>query len=358
MRPRKAVVCHMSKQTRWIVNPEVGFVSILASYGRFLESDYRMAIEGMRVPEAFEEYTEETHRRFVIVGAKSVPGATAKSVFLCLKLAGASSIVIKAPTMDEYFLILNVVEEHASDPSRVRVFHNSSDELKLDSEWRDAVENATDIVVFGGQETVDAFLELEQDDRRVHIHGPKFSFGVVRAWDLTPRNIKEICLDFYTFYGEGCLSPKFYFIIGEVSEAMFQEIGNTMKAYFGSTIDEFRGKLPLTRKSELAQQFVSARYRAKYVREEMLKSDKIFTTLYGDARFVVVDDVQDVEKFINKWCASISTVAINTEDDEIMEILEDNLVVRICDFGYMQSPNFFEQFDVIDDFDIYVGGEE
>ena len=347
----------MHKQQEWIVSPEVGLVQTLSSYGRFLENDYRMAIETMAIPPAFEEYTEETGRRFVIVGAKSVPGATAKSVFLCLKLAGAESIVVKAPTMDEYFMILNVVEYHADNPSRVRVFHSSSDELRLDSDWRDALDKATDIVVFGGQETVDTFLDLETEECRVHVHGPKFSFGIVRAYDLTPSVIKEICVDFYTFYGEGCLSPKFYFIVGEVSNSMFQEIGNTMKAYFGSFIDEFRSKFPLTRKSELAQQLVSANYRTKYIREEELKVDKIFTNLHGDARFVVVDSVDDIENFIRRWSFNISTVAIDSNDDEIIEFLEDNLIVRICDYGYMQSPDFFEQFDTIDDFDIYVGDE-
>lgn len=346
----------MSKQ--WIINPEVGLVHTLTGFGRFLENDYRMAIDSMMVPEVFEEYTEPTGRHFVIVGAKSVPGATAKSVFLCLKLAGAESITIKAPTMDEYFLILNVVEHHKPEGLDVKVFHSSSDELKLDSEWREAVDRSTDVVVFGGQETVDTFLGLETKERRVWVHGPKFSFGVVHAYDLSATVIKEICTDFYSYYGEGCLSPKFYFIVGEVGQRLFQEIGNTMKAFFAEDIDEFRGKLPLTRKSELAQQFVSANYRTKYVREDKIDSERIFSSLYGDARFIVVDDLEEVGEFIMKWYDSISTVASNPEDDVIQDFLEDHLITRICDFGYMQFPGFFEQFDTTDDFDIYVGGGE
>ena len=348
----------MPKLKQWIVNPEVDLVNTLANCGRFLEDDYRTMIDWMSIPLSFEEFTEKTNRRFVIVGAKSVPGATAKSVFLCLKLSGAESVTIKAPTTDEHLLIANVVEHHCPIGTSVEIFSDSSDELKLDTEWRSAVDNATDIVVFGGEETVNAFTELESTTRRVWVHGPKFSFGIVRAWDLTPTIIKDICSDFYSFYGEGCLSPKFYVILGEVNDKLFQEISDTMRHYYGSYIDEFRSKLPLTRKSELAQQFISANYKGKYIRLESLSSDKIFTTLYGDARFVVIDDLQDLEKFIERWGDHISTVAVEDEDDELQELLADNLITRICNYGEMQFPGFFEQFDVVDDFDIYVGEEE
>lgn len=342
----------MPKQ--WIINPEVDMVGVLSQYGRFLETDYRMAIEAMEIPREFEEYTEKSGRKFVIIGAKSVPGATAKSVFLCLKLAGPESVTIKAPTLDEYFLIENVIEHYGKDV-RTKVFNTASDELKLSEEWRTALEEATDVVVFGGQDTVDAFIGLESEHRTVHVHGPKFSFGVIRAEDLTPVTINEICFDFFSFYGEGCLSPKFYIIVGRVSEKQWKEISDIMTVMYGEMVDQFRGKLPLTRKSELVQQFISANYVQKYIRREELISPEIFTTLYGDARFCVVDYLDEIEEFIEKWHSSISTVACLREDDRINDILEDLMVTRICDLGYMQFPQFFEQFDTVDDFDIYVG---
>lgn len=358
MLQRKVAVLLMPKQQRWIINPDVGFVDSLVSSGRFLEKDYRKAIEWMTIPLSFEEYTESTGRRFVIVGAKSVPGATAKSVFLCLKLAGADNIVVKAPTTDEYLMILNVVEKHKTDNVEVTILNDSSEELKLSPLWREALEKATDIVVFGGQNTIESFQDLENDKRRVWEHGPKFSFGVVNAYDLTPAIMRDICSDFYSFYGEGCLSPKFYVIIGEVGERLFQEFSDIMSAFFGDAVDEFRGKLPLTRKSELTQQFVSANYRAKYIREESIDSDKLFTTLYGDVRLVMVDSLNDLEPFIEKWHYNISTVASNPTDEVVNDFLEDYLITRICGIGTMQFPDFYEQFDLVDDFDIYVGYEE
>lgn len=358
MRQRRDAVLHMPKQQRWIVNPEIGLVDTLASYGRFLENDYRMAIEHMSVPSHFEEYLEDTDRSFVIIGAKSVPGATAKSVFLCLKLAGARSITVKAPTLDEYFMILNVIHHHNTQEIPVNVVSSNSEELVLDPNWNRALEEATDIVVFGGKETVDAFQAYETPTRKVWVHGPKFSFGIIRAEDLSPMNIKQMCRDFYSFYGEGCLSPKFYVVYGDMSSQQYQEISDSMTAFFGLPINEFRAKLPLTRRSELTQQFVSANYAGKFVRKDQLNSNSVFTTLYGDARICNVVELEQVSNFIDKWSDNISTIALNFLDEELCSVAEQGLVPRICNYGEMQFPGFFEQFDSVDDFDIYVGVEE
>ena len=341
---------------QWVVNPEVDLVSILEQYGRFLEDDYRMAINSMEIPREFEEYTEKTNRRFVIVGAKSVPGATAKSVFLCLKLAGPTSLAIKAPTLDESFLIQNVIDIYG-EGVETKVFDDSSDELKLSSSWRKAIDEATDIVVFGDQNTADTFKSLETEHRQVHIHGPKFSFGIVRAEELTPVIINEICFDFYSFYGEGCLSPKFYVILGDIAEHQWKEISDIHSVMYGESIEQFRGKLPLTRKSELVQQFINANLKKKYVRVESLDSKELFSTLYGDARFVTINELGQLDDFIEKWRSNISTVAVNTDDEDVIDYVESQMITRICDFGDMQFPSFFEMFDTTDDFDIYVGDD-
>jgi len=340
--------------SQWIVNPDVDLVETLAKYGRFLEHDYRMAIDSMEIPGEFDEFTEKSNRRFVIVGAKSVPGATAKSVFLCLKLAGPESVMVKAPTLDEGWLIQNVIDHYGKDVE-THVFQEHSDELKLSSEWRDCLEKATDIVVFGDEYTAAAFEELETPSRRVWIHGPKFSFGIVKASDFTLGNMEEIGFDFYSYYGEGCLSPKFYVIVGDVTQKQYQDMSAVMQNLYAMAIDEFRNKLPLTRKSELVQQTILANYRSKYVREEKLNSREIFSTLYGDTRFVVVNELEDLEPFIEKWRDRISTVAIEPNDEEALDFLEDQLITRICSIGEMQFPHFFEQFDTTDDFDVYVG---
>jgi len=343
--------------TEWIINPTVDMVSVLAEYGRFLENDYRMVIEHLEIPKNFEEYTEKTGRKFVIYGGKEAPGVIAKSVFLCIKLSGASSVVVKAINLDESYLIQNVLEHHSGDV-RTRLFVAHTDELRLDHEWQDEVLNATDIVVFGDNDVVEAFRDYETVDRHVWEHGSKFSFGVVQIDNLTERIIKEICYDFFSYYGEGSTAPRFYFVIGKLSKKMAKYFSQTMLAFYSSAIDEYRNKLPFTRRSCLTNDIINANYIAKYIRLDDLNSNKVFDKLYGDVRLIIVDDLEDVEKFIEQWGDSISTVAINFDsDDSIIEMLEDQQVARICQVGTMQSPDFFEQYDNTDDFIIYVEDE-
>jgi len=336
-----------------VINPSVDMVSVLAQYGRFLENDYRMVIEHLIVPKSFEEYTENTGRKFLIVGSKETPGLIAKSVYLCLKLAGPDSVVVKLSTLDESFLVQNVFEHFAGD-IRNKIFVAHSDELKLSSEWRDEIENSTDIIVFGDKNAMEAFREHETVDRRVWEHGFKFSFGLIRAEQLTPTMINKICFDFFSFYGEGCLAPKFYFIVGTLSKKIAQQFSASMVAFYGEFIEEYRNKLPLTRKSELVQKLLDSHYLYKYLRIDDLNSSTLFDSLYGDARLIVVDDIDDVEDFIDEWYDNISTVAVNFDDDPaFVDLLESSMIVRICNVGTMQFPGFFEQYDSVDDFNIY-----
>jgi len=205
---------------------------------------------------------------------------------------------------------------------------------------------------------MEAFREYETVDRRVWEHGFKFSFGLVRAEYLTPSIINEICFDFFSYYGEGCLAPKFYFIVGKLSKKIAKQFSENMSSFYGEYIEEYREKLPLTRKSELVQVTLDSKYAYDYVRLGDLNSDDIFDTLYGDVRLIVVDDLDEVSYFIHEWSDNISTVAINMQDDPaMMDLLDDHMVIRICNIGEMQFPEFFEQYDSVDDFNIYVGDE-
>ena len=138
------------------------------------------------------------------------------------------------------------------------VAHN--DELKLSNEWRDEIENSTDIIVFGSQNAMEAFREHETVDRRVWEHGFKFSFGLIRSEQLTPSIINRICFDFFSFYGEGSLAPKFYFILGKLTKKQIKEFSAAMITLYGEFIESYRDKLPLTRKSELVQKIINFYY--------------------------------------------------------------------------------------------------
>ena len=337
----------------FVINAEVDMVSILAEYGRFLETDYRMIIEHLEIPKAFEEYVEPTNRKFVIVGAKDTPWVLPKSVFLCLKLGGPDSIVVSTPNIDENFMVQNVFDYYANDV-RNRLFIPNSNDLKISREWQLEVENATDIIVFGNEETMLAYRDLETVDRRVWEHGQRFSFGIVRAEHLTPTIINQICFDFFSFYGEGSLAPKVYFIIGEITSRIIQQFSSTMMTFYRMPIEEYRDKLPVTRKSDLIKSMLSAKYFNYYVRNGSWQDDRLFDTLYGDVKLIQAYGLEDIEDFINKWQDRINTVAVNIDDDmDTQDFLEDRMVIRICPPGEMQFPDFFEQYANVDDFIIY-----
>ena len=342
----------MSK--RWIVNPEAGLLSKCESVGRFLVSDYKLAIRESEVPEYFEDILEPSGRKIVIIGAKSVPMATAKSVFLALRLSGAESVYIKAPTEDEALLIKNVLDNWAPEGVKTKIFSIGSTQLKEMAEWNRIIEECTDLVVFGGVDTAEAFSEFESKERRVYIHGPKFSFGIINSGDLNMSRLRDICSDFGAYYGEGCLSPKFYVIVGDVlPDEWFYEASLIMQAEHGSNIEEFRAKLPLGKKSEVVQSLASSNILYKYVAVEDLDDKKMFGPLFGGARFVLVNDYKDLWEFMDRWKSRISTIACLEEDGEAQFLTDSFDVVRTCSFGSMQFPSFDEQFDTVDDFDIY-----
>jgi hypothetical protein len=342
---------------KWIINPEVDFVSILANYGRFLENDYRMLIEHLAVPKIFEEYSEKTNRKFIIVGDNNTPWLLPKNVFLCLKLAGPDSITVKTPNLDEAFMVQNVFDYYA-EGIKTKIFVDGHDETDYEKHWRDAIEDATDIIVFGNKNVMQTFREYETVERRVWERGDKFSFGIIKEEHLTPTNINQICFDFFSFYGEGSLAPKFYFVIGKIRKKHVRQFSDNMIALYGGFIQEYRNKLSFSKRSELVSQTINANYASKYIRVDDLTSEDIFSNLYGDVRLIQVNDLDEINQFIIDWQDQINTVSINMDDDDDISIfLEDLMITRICHLGDMQFPNFFDQYDSVDDFNIYVDEE-
>lgn len=343
---------------KWIVNPPVGMSDILEQYGRFLAPDYRVLFESMEVPSIFEDDLTPTGRRFVIIGGDENPALLSKSVFLCAKLSGADSIDIKSSHIDEIFLAQNVLHHHATDID-YHVHMSLFEGLHFSQRWSNALDNATDIVVFGDENTLRNYREYETPSRRVWEYGESFSIGIIKAEDINHVMASAICFDFVSFYGHGRLAPKFYFVIGELNKKIVHMMSGCMVSMFSDAVEEYRDKLPLTRKSDLTQKYINSNYASFYIRVNKLDDADLFDPLYGDVRLVEVDSFDEIEEFIMEYRDKISTVAINYDDEEEMfEDLCDIMVSRICDIGNMQFPDFFEQYDMIDDFIIYVKDEE
>ena len=347
----------MSEES-WIINPSLDMPDVLSQYGRFLPEDYRMAIESMYVPEFFEYDLGPSGRKFVIIGGKENPTLLSRSVYLCAKLAGAESIDVRSIQMDETFMAQNVLEHHAHGINH-RVFIPIPDALSLHEDWHQALHDATDIVVFGNKNTTEAYRDYESVDRRVWEYGEKFSFGVVSADDLKATTINNICFDFVAYYGEGRLAPKFYFVIGKITDKAIKSFSENMIAIYRPFIEEYRTKLPLTRKSDFTYQYIESNYKAYYVRTSDINDKGILDPLYGDVRLVQVDSIEEIESFIRNHKDSISTVAVNIDDDyDTLDLLDDMMIPRVCQFGDMQFPDFFESYDALDDFNIYVKEDE
>ena len=104
----------------------------------------------------------------------------------------------------------------------------------------------------------------------------------------------------------------------------------------------------------LVQEIVNSNTVHKFIRLERLDNSKTITgELYGDARFVSVKNISELKPFLEHWRSKISSVACLEDDQPTQELLKSKDIVRICSFGEMQFPHFYEQFDPVDDFDIY-----
>lgn len=347
------------KTNQWVINPPLEMADVLAQYGRFLATDYRVLFESMGIPEVFEDNLAPSGRRFAIIGGDENPALLAKSIFLCAKLSGAESIDIKSSHLDEIFIAQNVLHHHA-DGIDYHAHTSMFEGVHLSHRWSEALDRATDIIVYGDENTLRSYRDYETPDRRVWEYGESFSLGVINAEDINHVIASAICFDFVSFYGHGRLAPKFYFVIGTITTQMVRILSGCMVTMFRDAVEEYRDKLPFTRKSDLTQKYINSDYASFYVRINRIDDDDLFDPLYGDVRLVEVDSYDDVEAFIKEHRDYISTVAINYDNDseEIFNDLSDMMVPRICDIGDMQFPDFFEQYDIIDDFIIYVADEE
>lgn len=345
--------------SQWIVNPSVDMAGILEQFGRFLAADYRVLFESLEIPSVFESMLTPTGRRFVIIGCDDNPALLARSIFLCTQLSGAERIDVISSNLDDVFIAQNVLTGYADD-IKYEVHTTFFEGMNLTEQWQEAMDKATDIVVYGDDHTLQTYRDYESPNRKVWEYANRFSIGVVRAENINHFAASEICFDFVSLYGHGRLAPKFYFIIGDITQKILDTFGECMYALFRGAIEEYRDKLPLTKKSDLTQIYINSRYATYYVRVSNLSDKDIFSQLYGDIRLVQADSFEDVLEFVQANRERISTIAIDYEDndDEIFEELCDTMVPRICDIGEMQYPDFFEQYDLIDDFTIYINNEE
>ncbi|WP_297430797.1 hypothetical protein, partial [Clostridium sp.] len=194
---------NMYDNNLYYINGSNNFSTILNQFGGFLESDYERLINNSIISPHFIPHNHNSHRKIIIVGSDGTPLLVAKSVFLALQLSGADTIDIKPSSLDEALIIENVIKNNNIYKIKTSVHVGTDQEVELSSTWRDIIDNATDIIVFGDFETVEYYKTLETEHRRIYLHEDKMSFGVVNSKLLTDKVIDNICFDFFNFYGTG-----------------------------------------------------------------------------------------------------------------------------------------------------------
>ena len=340
--------------TLYYINNDNNLSSILSQFGTFLESDYERLFSNSIIPSNFTPHKNNSHRNIVIVGSDGTPLLTSKSVFLALQLSGADTINIKPSSLDEALIIENIIKYNNMFTIKTSVHVGTDQEIELSSSWIDVINNATDIIVFGDNQTIKYYKTLENEYRRIYTHEDKVSFGIVNSNSITDILIDNICFDFFNFYGFGSLSPKFYIFIGDISQETLTEIGNTYSAVYGEQIEEFRSKLNFVQQSNLTR-FITREKISRYIHIIRDFNNLQINNLYGDIRIVMVKTIEEADQLISMLKNDISTIAVDPCDEEIVSMVEFNMPSRICNIGSMHALHFWDSVDEQSDFDIFNG---
>jgi hypothetical protein len=325
---------------------------ILSQFGEFLENDYERLISNSIIPPYFTPHNNKTHRKIVIVGSDGTPLTVSKTVFLSLQLSGADTIDIKPASLDEALIIENIIRNNNKYEIKTGVHVGTDQEVELSSSWRNIIDEATDIIVFGNYETVEYYKTLATKRRKVYYHEDKVSLGVVNSNSITDKLIDNICFDFFNFYGFSSLSPKFYIFIGEPDQETLTKISNVYSSVYGEQVEEFRSKLNFVQQSNLVR-FITKEKVSRYL--HVIKGINSFqiNNLYGDIRIYIADSIKEANEIVGMLINDISTIAVDPCDQEIVSMVEFNMPPRLCNIGSMHSLDFWDAVDEYSDFDIF-----
>lgn len=336
----------------YYINNDNNLSSILSQFGGFLESDYERLINNSIIPPYFTPHNYKTKRKIVLIGSDGTPLTISKTIFLALQLSGADIIDIKPLSLDEALIIENIIKNNNIYEIKTCVHVGTDQEVELSSSWRNIINDATDIIVFGNFETVKYYKTLATKHRRIYTHEDKISLGIVNSNSITDKLIDNICFDFFNFYGTSSLSPKFYIFIGEPDPEILTKISNMYSSVYGEQIEEFRSKLNFVKQSNLVR-FITKEKISRYLQVfRGINSFQINNT-YGDIRIYIAKSIEEANEIVSMLRDDISTIAVDPCDQEIVSMVEFNMPPRICNIGSMQSLDFWDSVDEQSDFDIF-----
>jgi hypothetical protein len=342
----------MQNNDLYYINNDNNLSSILSQFGTFLETDYERLISNSLVPSKFKSRNPNSKRKIVIIGSDGTPALVAKSVFLALQLSGASTIDIKPSSLDEALIIENIIKNNNKYNIDTSVHVGTDPEVELSAGWRNILDNATDIIVYGDYQTVEYYKTLKNEYRQVYIHEDKVSFGIVRSDSLTDALIDNICFDFFNFYGFGSLAPKFYIFIGELDKKVISNISKVYSSVYGEQIEEFQSNLNFVKKTNLIK-FITNEKVSRYINITKGINNFQIHNLFGDIKIYIAKTVDEANTLIDMLKNDVSTIAVDPSDKELASMVEFNMPPRMCDIGSMHSLHFWDSVDEQSDFDIF-----
>ena len=342
----------MKNNESFYISNDNNLTSILSQFGTFLESDYERLISNSIIPNNFKSRNPKSKRKIVIVGSDDTPITVSKNVFLALQLSGADTIDIKPSSLDEALILENIIKNNNIYDIETSVHVGTDPEVELSSSWRNIIDNATDLVVFGDYQTVEYYKTLATEYRSIYTHEDKVSFGIVNSDSITDTLIDNICFDFFNFYGFGSLSPKFYIFVGELDKEVLNKISKVYSLVYGEQIEEFQSKLNFVQKTNLTK-FITTERVSRYVHVIRGINNFQINNLFGDIKIYVAQNMKEANELISMLKNDISTISVDPCDTDIVSMVEFNMPPRLCDIGSMHSLNFWDSVDEQSDFDIF-----
>lgn len=219
---------------------------------------------------------------------------------------------------------------------------------------------ATDLVVaYGGEETVARIRAKMPANRRLVVHGPRLSFGLVGrdalAPDLADQTAEAVARATATFDQQGCVSPHLIYVEkgGEVAPDAFAERVASQLERLETQLP--RGRLSLAEATRIQEDRASAEFRAiagagvrlfasaGTAHTVVYDPDSVFepSCLNRFIRIKPLDNVEDAVELLRPYAAYLQTVGVAGAGERLPQIaheLGSIGVARITTFQRMPWP--------------------
>ena len=149
------------------------------------------------------------------VFAGNVPGVAVTSLIrsLLVKSATIGKTASGEPLLPVLFAeALHKVSSQLASCLAITYWESGNEDLE-----RIALQAADACVVYGGGEAVESIARKFAPDKRLVVHGPRYSFGIVN--DISATTAASVARAVAAFDQQGCVSPHVVYVTGEKSRA-------------------------------------------------------------------------------------------------------------------------------------------